>query len=191
MAAVLATIAVVGWLRPRPAATGVTAADVALTIAPTAGSITPVGDLHATPDISPDGSAVIFYREIAASFGRGEGVQVRRLNTLTPEPVRTGGFRNPGFWSPDSRSFAFSDGTNLKKMRVPDGAPEIVANGVATMVGGSWSDNGTLLVAAAVSGGPGLYVVPAAGGVAKRVEFSLPKDTFSIGRSSCRGARIF
>ena len=149
-AAVLAMIAVVGWLRPRPAATGATAADLALTIAPAAGSLTPVGDLHATPEISPDGSAVIFYGDIA-SAGSGEGVQVRRLNTLTPEPVRTGGFRNPGFWSPDSRSFVFSDGTNLKKMRVPDGAPEIVANGVATMVGGSWSDNGTLLVAGAVT----------------------------------------
>ena len=176
VAAILATIATIGWLRPRPEATGATAADLALTIAPTAGSITPVGDLHATPEISPDGSAVIFYRDIA-SAGTGGGVQVRRLNTLTLEPVSTGGFRNPGFWSPDSRSFVFSDGTNLKKMRVPDGAPEIVANGVATMVGGSWSDNGTLLVAGAVSGGPGLHVVPAGGGVAKRVEFSL-KDTF-------------
>ena len=173
-AAVLATIAVVGWLRPRPAATGATAADLALTIAPTAGSITPVGDLHATPEISPDGSAVIFYRDIA-SAGSGGGVQVRHLNALAPEPVRTGGFRNPGFWSPDSRSFVFSDGTNLKKMRVPDGAPEIVANDVATMVGGSWSDNGTLLVAGAVGGGPGLFVVPAGGGVAKRVEVSLTR----------------
>ena len=61
-------------------------------------------------------------------------------------------------------------------MRVPDGAPEIVANGVATMVGGSWSDNGTVLVTGAVTGGSGLYAVPAAGGVAKRVEVSLPKD---------------
>ena len=54
-------IAVVGWLRPRPEATGATAADLAFTIAPAAGSLTPVGDLHATPEISPDGSAVIFY----------------------------------------------------------------------------------------------------------------------------------
>ena len=84
--------------------------------------------------------------------------------------MRTGGFRNPGFWSPDSRSFVFTDGTNLKKMRVPDGAPEIVANDVATLVGGSWSDNGTLLVAGLVNGPAGLYAVPAAGGVAKRIE---------------------
>jgi hypothetical protein len=73
----------------------------------------------------------------------------------------------------------FSDGTNLKKMRVPDGAPEIIANGVATMVGGSWSDNGTLLIAGFVTGGPGLYVVPEAGGVPKRVE-GLPTPAFLI-----------
>jgi hypothetical protein len=176
-AAVLATIATLGWLRPLPAATGATAADLALTIAPTAGSLAPVGDLHATPEISPDGSAVIFYRDIA-SAGSGGGVQVRHLNALAPEPVRTGGFRNPGFWSPDSRSFVFSDGTNLKKMRVSDGAPEIVATDVATMVGGSWSDNGTLLIAGVVAGGPGLLVVPAGGGVAKRVEISLKDRVF-------------
>jgi eukaryotic-like serine/threonine-protein kinase len=176
-AAVLATVATIGWLRPLPAATGATAADLALTIAPTAGSLTPVGDLHATPEISPDGSAVIFYRDIA-SAGSGGGVQVRHLNALAPEPVRTGGFRNPGFWSPDSRSFVFSDGTNLKKMRVPDGAPEIVATDVATMVGGSWSDNGTLLIAGVFAGGPSLLVVPAGGGVAKRVEISLKDRLF-------------
>ena len=97
-----------------------------------------MGDIHATPEISPDGTAVIFYH--------GDGVHLRRLNQLTPEPVRTGRFTNPGFWSADSRSFVFTDGTNLKKMRVPDGAPEIVTNDVAALVGGSWSDKGTLLV---------------------------------------------
>jgi hypothetical protein len=117
--------------------------------------------VHATPEISPDGSAVIFY---------GDGVQLRQLSKLTPEPVRTGSFRNPGFWSLDSRSFVFTDGASLKKMRVPDGAPEIVANdNVATMMGGSWSDHGTLLFAA-VKTTSDLYAVPAAGGVARRIE---------------------
>src|SRR5215216_6534270 len=96
------------------------------------------------------------------------GVQQRRLNRLTPEPVRTGGFRNQGFWSADSRSFVFSDGGNLKKMRVPDGAPELVANDVATLVGGSWSDKGALLFSA-VKANADLFGVPAAGGAAARV----------------------
>jgi Tol biopolymer transport system component len=171
--AILALIAVVGWLRPPPAAPATVAADIALSIAPTGGSLPPVGDLHATPEISPDGSAVIYYRNVA-SASSGEAVQVRRLSTLTPETVRTGGFRNPGFWSPDSRSFVFSDGSNLKMLRVPDGAPQIIGSHVSTLVGGSWSDNGSLLVAGAAGDGPGLYVVPAAGGAAKRVEVSLP-----------------
>ena len=171
MAAVLATIAIVGWLRPRPAAPNAASADLAFPIAATAGRLTPVGDLHATPQISPDGSAVIFYGDIAASFHEAS-VQVQRLNTLKPEPVRTGGYRNPGFWSADSRSFVFSDGTNLKKMRVPDGASDPIGNGIATMVGGSWSDRGTLLIAAVGGKGPGLYAVPAAGGDPKRIDLT-------------------
>ena len=167
-AAALAALAIVGWLRPQPPVT-TTLADLASTIVSAPTSLAPVGDVHATPEISPDGSAVIFY---------GDGVHLRQLNKLTPEPVRTGSFRNPGFWSPDSRSFVFTDGTNLKKMRVPDGASEIVANDVATMVGGSWSDKGTLLFAA-VKTGPNLYAVPAAGGVAKRIEVTgLPEGRY-------------
>jgi serine/threonine protein kinase len=161
LAAALAALAIVGWLRPRSPVT-TTLADLAFTIVSAPRSLAPVGDQHATPEISPDGSAVIFY---------GDGVQLRQLNKLTPEPVRTGSFRNPGFWSPDSRSFVFSDGVNLKKMRVPDGAPEIIANDVATLLGGSWSDNGTFLFAA-VTTTSDLYAVPAAGGVAKRIELT-------------------
>jgi eukaryotic-like serine/threonine-protein kinase len=160
--AALAVLAIVGWLRPQPPVT-TSLPDLTLPIAPAPERLRPVGDLHATPEISPDGSAVIFY---------GDGVLLRQLNKLTPEPVRTGSFRNPGFWSPDSRSFVFSDGTNLKKMRVPDGAPEVVANDVALMVGGSWSDNGALLLAASKGNNPDLYAVPAVGGVAKRIELT-------------------
>ena len=155
-AAVLAVLAIVGWLRPRPEASSPTA-DLVFTIAPAEGGLARVGDVHATPEISPDGTAVIFYQD---------GVHLRRLNQLTPEPVRTGRFTNPGFWSSDSRSFVFTDGTNLKKMRLPDGAPETVMSDVAALVGGSWSSNGTLLVATT----SGLYAVSAAGGVAKRID---------------------
>jgi Tol biopolymer transport system component len=163
-AAILGAGALAGWLRTHPAETA-TATDLAFSFAPAQGALAPVGDLFATPDISPDGSAVIFYG------GDGNNVQLRKLNELTPAVVRTGPFQNPGFWSPDSRSFAFSDGKSLKKMRVPDGAPEIVTSDAATLVGGSWSDNGTLIFAA-VGKNSALYTVPAAGGVAKRIELT-------------------
>ena len=159
-AAILVVVAIVGWLRPRPGPNGA-AVDLAFTIAPAAGGLARVGDIHAIPEISPDGSAVIFY---------GDGVHVRRLNQLASEPVRTGRFTNPGFWSPDSRSFVFTDGMNLKKMRVPDGAPETVMSNVAALVGGSWSNSGTLLVATP----SGLFAVPAGGGAATRVDVTGP-----------------
>jgi eukaryotic-like serine/threonine-protein kinase len=169
-AAILGVAAILGWIRTRPEASGAPAADLALTIAPAAGALAPVGDLFATPEISPDGSAVIFYGK------EGNDVQLRPLNTLTPELVRTGAFQNSGFWSPDSRSFAFSDGKSLKKMRVPDGAPEIVASNAATVVGGSWSNNGTIIFAAA-GRGSALYTVAATGGVAKRIEVTGLQDS--------------
>jgi hypothetical protein len=164
--AVLAVLAIVGWWRPRPEASS-PSTNVVFTIAPGAEVLARVGDIHATPAISPDGTAVIFYGDAtAAGLGSGDGVRLRRLNQLAPEPVRTGRFTNPGFWSPDSRSFVFTDGATLKKMRVPDGAPEIVVSDVAALEGGSWSDTGTLLFATP----SGLYSVPAAGGVATRIE---------------------
>ncbi len=164
-AAVLGVAAIIGWIRQRPEAAGAPAPDLAFTIVPAAGTLASVGDLFATPEISPDGSAVIFYGK------DGSDVQLRQLNKLTPELVRTGAFQNPGFWSPDSRSFVFSDGKSLKKMRVPDGAPELVTGDAATLVGGSWSDNGTIIFAA-VGKGSSLYTVAATGGVAKRLEVS-------------------
>jgi hypothetical protein len=57
-------------------------------------------------------------------------------------------------------------------MRVPDGAPEIVANDVAAIVGGSWSDKGTLLFAPVKASAPNLYAVPAVDGVATRIELT-------------------
>jgi hypothetical protein len=99
---------VVGWSRPRPAASGATAADLALTIAPTAGSIAP-GDLHATTDLARRFCRDL-YRNIA-SAGSGAGVKRpertrARTSRLGPQKSRIG---------PTTRSFVFSDGTNLKR----------------------------------------------------------------------------
>ena len=164
-AAILGVTSILGWIRTKADSAGAPAADLAFTITPAEVSLASVGDLFATPEISPDGSAAIFYTS------NGYDVQVRQFNKLTPELVRTGAFQNPGFWSPDSRSLVFSDGKSLKKMRLPDGAPELVAGDAATVVGGSWSDNG-IIIFAAVGKKSALYAVPATGGVAKRIELT-------------------
>jgi eukaryotic-like serine/threonine-protein kinase len=169
VAVAFAVVAIVGWLRPLLEEPGRKAPELMFTIAPTAGGLAPVGELHATPEISPDGSAVIFYGDGGQLSFSGNSAQLRQFNHLSPEPVRAGGLRNLGFWSADSRSFVFSDGINLKKMQVPGGAPEVIANDVGTLLGGSSSDDGTLLFAA-VGKTAALYVVPVMGGTAKRIE---------------------
>ncbi len=55
MAALLAMITIVLWLPPRPAPPEASLADLAFAIAPTATTLTPVGDLHATPRSRPMG----------------------------------------------------------------------------------------------------------------------------------------
>src|SRR5215472_14192203 len=97
-AAVFAAVAIAAWLRPQPNVTNDRRTELAFTIAPAGGGLAPVGELHATPEISPDGSAVIFY---------GDGVHIRQFNQLLPVPIYTGGLSNAGFWSADSRSFVF------------------------------------------------------------------------------------
>ena len=154
-AAILAVLAIVGWLRPQPEASSPTA-DLVLTIAPAEGGLARVGDIHATPEISPDGTAVIFYQD---------GVHLRRLNQLTPEPVLYRPFHQSRILvprlaivrvyrrdQPEEDARAGRRAGNCDERRCRSG-------------GGSWSSNGTLLVATP----SGLYA-SAAGGVAKRID---------------------
>ena len=139
-AAVLLVAAAIGWLRtssPRPEGSS-----LALTIVPRAGmQLAPVGGQDSVPEISPDGSAVLF-----AANG---GLYVRRLDsfnaTLLPSSEMSAG---EPFWSADSGSVFYpSYGLGgLIKVRVPDGAPELVMPLPEAPRGGSSNGNGTILV---------------------------------------------
>ena len=190
MAAVLATIAIAGWLRPRPAAPDVTSADLAFTIAPTAGSLTPVGDLHATPQISPDGSAVIFYRDIAAAL-RGGGVQVQRLKrsrrnpyaqavTETPDSgPRIRGRSSSATDQPEEDACAGRRAGTRRQRDCHDGGRELERQRHPADYCSRCK-------------GPGLYAVPAAGGDPKRIDVTGRgrRTAGSGGRSSCPTATI-
>ncbi len=156
-AAVLAVVAMAGWLRG--------ARDISepprttLTIAvPLSAQMQSVGNQASAPEISPDGSAVM-YR------GRG-GLYVRRLDSLEPKLVpgsdATGG---AAFWSADSTTVVFPARGSMVKVRLPDGAPEVIAPMPGPTREGSWSDSGTILIAAFP-----LVMVPASGGETKTVE---------------------
>ena len=84
---------------------------------------------------------------------------------------------NGGFWSADSKSIVFPETRTLKKMRVPDGAPEIITTLPSFVHGGSWSHKGTILI----SCGDLLWAVSSDGGELKQVEVDgLEQRAFSF-----------
>jgi serine/threonine protein kinase len=156
-AALLTLVAISGWLRsvnrinePPP---------MILTIVPPPGTeLGSVGTQASAPEISPDGSAVLYN-------GRG-GLYVRRLDALESRLVAgSARMSGGGFWSPDSTTVVFPAGTRLMKVRIPDGAPETVMPLHGLTREGSWSENGTILMSAFP-----LRAVPASGGEGVPVE---------------------
>lgn len=125
-------------------------------------SFLPPGNVHfgnlllASPELSPNGSAIVF-------LGSDNNLWLRHF--INPEAHVIPGTQGASypFWSPDSRSLAFfTDSDNkLKKISVEGGPPVTICN-AASGRGGAWGRDGTILFApSAVSG---IYRVPAAGG---------------------------
>jgi hypothetical protein len=158
LAIVMTIAAAWGWLRPRPQAAP--APSLALTIVPPKGTDLPsIGSAGGVPLLSPDGAFVL------------AGDLLRNLNSLRMEPLRTmEGLSNEAFWSADSKWVVFPvGGRDLRKVRVPDGAPEVIAHIPGPSRGGAWSQEGTILIAASDGGIWGLYVLPP-GGALTRIE---------------------
>jgi Tol biopolymer transport system component len=100
-----------------------------VSISPEAGAIDSISNLRGTPQISPDGSAVVYSSSPQAQMVPTAGMHFRRLNSLDIHTTKTTGIRNLRFWAPDSKTFVFADSNSLRKIRLPDGAAETVANG--------------------------------------------------------------
>jgi serine/threonine protein kinase len=158
VAAVLAAAAIGGWLRAGRDA-GEPPSETLTVVPPSRLGLARVGSTLSAPEISPDGSA-LFYEA-------GGGLYLRRLDSLEAKLVpgslaATGG----GFWSPDSSTIAYPTRTALMKVRVPDGAPQTIMPLPGPTREGSWSERGTILIAAYP-----LRAVPASGGAGIPVEF--------------------
>jgi DNA-binding winged helix-turn-helix (wHTH) protein/Tol biopolymer transport system component len=124
--------------------------------------------LTSTFTISPDGRRLVF-------AGAGpDGVTrlwVRNLDASDARPlpgteVALGGVVPPMFWSPDSRFVAFDASGQLKKIDVTGGAPQTVCTLPELAVGGSWNQDGIIVI-----GSPrgGISRCPASGGSASIV----------------------
>ena len=184
--AVLASVVTASLLllRQQPQAP---AANFTLTIAPpSATGIQPVDSLRARPEISPDGSVVVYHDRMGT-------LQLRRLNAQSPEPLRpatgTATFSTM-LWSSDSKYLVFPDGQTLKRIRVPDGAPEVVGRLPGVFPVGTLSDNGRLLFVCCQPGKVALFLVPEPG--AEPMEISVPglQEGTSLAHGSCPMERI-
>jgi Tol biopolymer transport system component/predicted Ser/Thr protein kinase len=113
----------------------------------------------ASPVLSPDGRSLAF----AAADSSGETrMWLRNLESTVARPIAgTEKTEFPTFWSPDGRQIAFVSQEKLKKVPVAGGEVEIICP-VKAARGGSWNQNGVILIAPNSNGC--IYRVPAAGG---------------------------
>jgi Tol biopolymer transport system component len=131
--------------------------------------VTPGDSANSAFALSPDGQKLVF-------LAQGQ-YWLRLLDSETAKPLP--GTENGGsiFWSPDSRSFAFSAADHLKRFDMDLNLARTVGGVSGTgMKGGSWNSFGNLLL-----GLPGdwmpLYSVPANGGNAVSVTRFEPGQT--------------
>jgi hypothetical protein len=115
--------------------------------------------------LSPDGHAL-------ALVARGENgrsqVWIRDLNSLQSRPLA--GTEGAGFlfWSPDSRSLAFTDGSKLKKIHVAGSAVQVICELPGKRIGqGVWNKDGIILFGIIATGGvsEGVRRISATGGM--------------------------
>ena len=109
----------------------------------------PPGQYVPTPEgsavtMSPDGRMIAY---LAATHGAGsQRIFVRSLDSLRARPIAgTEGANTPRF-SPDGRWLAFKTGTDIRKVPLSGGSPEIVV-AVADWQNFAWNSRGDVIVA--------------------------------------------
>ena len=116
-----------------------------------------VGDNSGPPEISPDGTRLVF----SAKLDGKALLYLRSIGRLSLDPL-------PGtedavfpFWSPDSRSIAFFAGGKLKRVDIA-GGPAVIVCDAPLGRGGAWGSSGIILFAPHFNSP--LFQVPASGG---------------------------
>jgi serine/threonine protein kinase/Tol biopolymer transport system component len=120
----------------------------------------PEGTTLTTFAVSPDGRSVAFAAADAASGNTA--LWIRDFDSLNPQQIpETDGASCP-FWSPDSRSVAYSAHRGLYRVVASGGPPKLICSDCNADRGGTWGRSGVILFAP--DSNVGLFRVDANGG---------------------------
>ncbi len=95
--------------------------------------------------LSPDGRYLVF----VASADGPRRLWLRALDKTEAQPIAGTEGANYPFWSPDSRSIAYTAAGKLKRIDIAGGPPQTLANTSAPR-GGAWGADGTILFTASL-----------------------------------------
>jgi serine/threonine-protein kinase len=113
-------------------------------------------------DISPDGRQIV-YVSGTTTLGR---LMIRDLDQIEPRQLSDFANARSPFFSPDGRWVAFCAGSDLFKVAIAGGPPVLLSRLTSNTRGGTWSSDGTIVVATS-DRKTGLLVLPDSGGDAK------------------------
>ena len=130
-------------------------------------TVTPDNSLRSMtwPRISPDGRLLAF--QATDSLGR-RMIWVRPLNAFTANPLPGTEEAGRPFWSPDSHHLAYFIGTQLKKIAVAGGPPQLICE-TKSAADGSWGAGEVILFDGAA--GDSVRQVSANGGMPSAATF--------------------
>ena len=114
--------------------------------------------------LSPDGRQLVF----AATAAATSKLWLRPLAETAAQPLAgTEGATLP-FWAPDSRAIGFFADGKLKRLDLPGGTPQVLADAPGAAGGGTWNREGVILFSS-IRLFHGLMRVPATGGTPTEV----------------------
>ena len=135
-------------------------------------------------DISPDGQHIVY----VSGGGRPGRLMLRNLDEIEPQPLTDFVNARSPFFSPDGRWVAFFAGSGLWKVALTGGPPVNVSHLTTNTRGGTWSADGTIVVATS-DRKTGLLSLPERGGEATPITTVPDTNTDHLFPSALPGGR--
>jgi hypothetical protein len=119
--------------------------------------------LPTAPQLSPDGRKLAF----VATSGNDRLIWVRPIDSSTAQSLPGTNDSGAIFWSADSQYIGFFSGTQLKKVAVTGGPPQVLCNLPGGGNSGAWNQDGVILVGSVPGGGGNALLRVSAAGASR------------------------